>query len=52
MPIDQVIKMITGLQMDSESINNWTTGVARALKKYIGDNTAEPESTPENQGNA
>lgn len=52
MPIDQVIKMITGLQMDSESLNNWTTGVARALKKYTGDNTAEPESTPESQGNA
>lgn len=35
MPIDQVVKMISGLQMDSDLINNWTTGVARALKKYI-----------------
>ena len=44
MPIDQVVKMISGLQMDSESINNWTTGVARALKKYIpGANIEEEE---------
>lgn len=35
MPIDQVVKMISGLQMDSDLINNWTTGVARALKKYV-----------------
>ena len=35
MPIDQVVKMISGLDMDNESINNWTTGVARALKRYI-----------------
>ena len=35
MPIDQVIKMINGLQMDSESINSWKVGVERALKKYL-----------------
>lgn len=35
MPIDQVVKMISSLEMDNESINNWTTGVARALKRYI-----------------
>ena len=35
MPIDQVIKMISGLQMDSESINSWKVGVERALKKYL-----------------
>lgn len=35
MPIDQVVKMISSLDMDNESINNWTTGVARALKRYI-----------------
>ncbi len=39
MPIDQVIKMISGLQMDSESINSWKAGVGRALKKYIQDGT-------------
>ena len=35
MPIDQVIKMISGLQMDSESINSWKVGVECALKKYL-----------------
>jgi ribonucleoside-diphosphate reductase alpha chain len=46
MPIDQVVKMISGLQMDSDLINNWTTGVARALKKYIPG--AAIEETEEN----
>ena len=39
MPIDQVIKMVSDLQLDSESINSWKSGVARALKKYIPDGT-------------
>lgn len=39
MPIDQVVKMISGLEMDSESINSWKVGVERALKKYIVDGT-------------
>lgn len=39
MPIDQVIKLVTGLQLNSESINNWKEGVARALKKYIPNGT-------------
>ena len=45
MPIDQVVKMISGLQMDSDSINSWTTGVARVLKKYIPGAVAEDDST-------
>lgn len=44
MPIDQVIKMISGLQMDSDSINSWKVGVERALKKYLpADQQAEEE---------
>ena len=39
MPIDQVIKLVSGLQLDSESINTWKAGVERALKKYIPDGT-------------
>lgn len=39
MPIDQVIKLVSGLQLDSESINTWKNGVERALKKYIPDGT-------------
>lgn len=39
MPIDQVIKLISSLQLDNESINTWKVGVERALKKYIPDGT-------------
>ena len=39
MPIEQVIKLVGSLQLDSESINTWKNGVERALKKYITDGT-------------
>ena len=45
MPIDQVVHMISGLQMDNDSINSWTTGVARVLKRYIPGAVAEDDST-------
>lgn len=45
MPIDQVIKLVSGLQLDSESINTWKVGVERALKKYIPDGTQLNEQT-------
>lgn len=35
MPIDQVLKLVGGLELDSTSINTWKNGVERALKKYI-----------------
>ena len=37
MPIDQVLKLVDGLQLDSDSINTWKNGVVRALKKYMPD---------------
>lgn len=37
MPIDQVIKLVQGLELNSESINTWKNGVERALKKYVAD---------------
>jgi len=40
MPIDQVIKMVDGLQLDSENINTWKAGVERALKKYVPSGTS------------
>ena len=52
MPIDQVIKMISSLQMDSESINSWKVGVERALKKYIQDGTVVQGQVCPNFGNA
>lgn len=35
MPIDQVIKLVQGMELDNESINTWKNGVERALKKYL-----------------
>jgi ribonucleoside-diphosphate reductase alpha chain len=47
MPIDQVLKLVSGLQLNSESINTWKNGVERALKKYIPDGTtAEGKKCP------
>jgi len=37
MPIDQVMKLVQGLELNNESINTWKNGVERALKKYIAD---------------
>lgn len=37
MPIDQVLKLVDGLQLDSDNINTWKNGVVRALKKYMPD---------------
>lgn len=39
MPIENVVELINRLELDSESINTWKAGVARALKRYIPDGT-------------
>lgn len=39
MPIENVVELINRLELDSESINNWKAGVARALKRYVADGT-------------
>ncbi|MBZ9730015.1 adenosylcobalamin-dependent ribonucleoside-diphosphate reductase [Salegentibacter sp. JZCK2] len=39
MPIEKVVDLISSLQLDSESINTWKNGVARALKRFIADGT-------------
>lgn len=39
MPIDQVLKLVGGLDLDSNSINTWKNGVERALKKYMPNGT-------------
>lgn len=43
MPIEQAIRIISSLQLENESINSWTQGVARALKRYSSDNQELPE---------
>jgi ribonucleoside-diphosphate reductase alpha chain len=39
MPIDQVIKLVSGLDLKSETINTWKNGVERSLKKYLPNDT-------------
>lgn len=39
MEIEEVVELIGGLQLDSESINTWKNGVVRALKRYVPDGT-------------
>lgn len=39
MPIDQVLKLVGGLELDSMNINTWKMGVERALKKYLPNGT-------------
>lgn len=40
MPIDQVLKLIGSLELDSTNINTWKNGVERALKKYLPNGMA------------
>jgi len=47
MPIDQVLKLVSGLELDSETINTWKNGVERALKRYLPSETeANGETCP------
>ncbi|MDR0972382.1 MAG: adenosylcobalamin-dependent ribonucleoside-diphosphate reductase [Prevotellaceae bacterium] len=50
MPIEQVVKLVGSLQLDSESINTWKNGVERALKKYVEDGVSAKGKCP-NCGN-
>ncbi len=40
MPIAHVVRLVSSLQLQNESINTWKVGVERALKKYVNDGTA------------
>ncbi|MBR3976896.1 MAG: adenosylcobalamin-dependent ribonucleoside-diphosphate reductase [Bacteroidaceae bacterium] len=46
MPIEQVIKLISSLELESDNINTWKNGVERALKRYIKDGTSTAEKCP------
>lgn len=41
MPIDHVIRLVTSLQLESDSINSWKVGVARVLRKYLPESQQE-----------
>ncbi len=46
MPLENVVSLIGGLHLDSESINSWKAGVERALKQYILDGTKSKSVCP------
>ncbi len=50
MPIDQVLKLVSSLELDSQSINTWKMGVERALKKYIPNGSKASGQTCPNCG--
>lgn len=50
MPIDQVIKLVQGMELNNESINTWKNGVERALKKYLPNGTEAKGQTCPNCG--
>ena len=37
MPLQNVLKLVSSLSLESENINTWKNDVERALKKYLGD---------------
>ena len=41
MPIVDILNLVHGLELDSESINTWKNGVERALKRYIPNGTRD-----------
>ena len=54
MPIDHVVRLITSLQLENDTINSWTVGVARVLKKYLPDSSSmlEEEESADVHGQA
>lgn len=45
--ISKIIKIIDGLNLDSEILNTWKNGVKRALKSFIKDGEISHEKCPE-----
>ncbi|MBR6284424.1 MAG: adenosylcobalamin-dependent ribonucleoside-diphosphate reductase [Muribaculaceae bacterium] len=50
MPIEQVLKLVSSLELDNQSINTWKMGVERALKKYLPNGTKASGQTCPNCG--
>lgn len=51
MPIPQVLKLVSSLELDSQSINTWKMGVERALKRYLPNGTKASGQRCPNCGN-
>ena len=47
MPVENVIKLVSSLQLGSDNINTWKVGVERALKKYVTDAEPDDNASPD-----
>ncbi|HPJ82600.1 MAG: adenosylcobalamin-dependent ribonucleoside-diphosphate reductase [Bacteroidales bacterium] len=45
LPVEEVVHLVSSLELDSQTINNWRTGVERALKRYIPNGTKDSSGT-------
>ncbi|HNY23727.1 MAG TPA: ribonucleoside-diphosphate reductase, adenosylcobalamin-dependent, partial [Bacteroidales bacterium] len=41
LPVEEVVHLVSSLELDSQTINNWKSGVERALKRYIPNGTKD-----------
>lgn len=44
MPIEFVVEMVNNIKLNQDSLNTWTSGVGRILKKFIQDGTKASDS--------
>ena len=49
MPLDNVISLVSSLQLDSDNMNTWVSGVAKALKRYIAPVTEAEVNVPDSE---
>ena len=49
MPMESVISLISSLQLDSNNMNTWISGVSKALKRYIVTPGAESDTASHNE---
>ncbi|MDL2262532.1 adenosylcobalamin-dependent ribonucleoside-diphosphate reductase [Bacteroidales bacterium OttesenSCG-928-I21] len=47
MAIEKAVELVSSLELDSDNINTWKTGVERALRKYIPNGTKATKSGKE-----
>jgi len=45
MPIDQVVKLVEGLNPYDDSLNTWKSGVSRALRHFIDNGVIKKGSS-------
>ena len=49
MPIPDIVRLVSSLRLDSDTINTWKNGVERALKRYIPNGTKVKKGTKCNE---